>query len=573
MVASIFISVSLIFLIAIIVAFIVQSLRQPLIIAYILTGIIVGPLGFNLLNSGQEYYDVFAEFGVILLLFLVGLSLNLHLLKKIGKAAVVTGVGQVVFTVVVGLFLLLTLGFNLPVAVCLAVSITFSSTIIIMKLLSDKSEIRTVYGRHTIGLMLVQDIIAIAIMIMLPTFAMDDSMLMAAIWLILKITAMFSLIIILARVVLPPLIRRAAQNGGEFLLIFTLAWCFALAGIGEWAGLGLEVGAIMAGLSLGSSVFQNEISSRIRPIRDFFIAIFFIILGSEMDVGALDYSLLPGLVLSAFVLVGNPFILYILYRRLKFTRRNSFLAGLTAAQVSEFGFVFLYVAVQQGLIGQEVISVFTIVALITIFVSSYLITYNHKLFRLLKPILDLPGPDKHANDEPENETFDVLVFGYHRLGWKICEALKEMEVNFAVVDFDTMAIKKLQERKIPHFFGDLTEIEFLEELPLKEAKIVISTLPKADDQIMLIKYVRKYNKNALVLANLSHKAFLEEMYGAGADYILMPHLQAGIWMAEVLRKNSWDRRTFKKLTDMQKRELQLKFTLAEKKVKASGFDA
>lgn len=563
MAIDIFFGISLIFLIAIAVAFVVQSLRQPLIIAYILTGIIVGPLGFNLLHSGQQYYDIFAQFGVILLLFLVGLSLNLNLLKKIGKAAVVTGVGQVLFTVIIGFFLLLALGFSQPLALCLAVSITFSSTIIIMKLLSDKSEIRTVYGRYTIGLMLVQDVIAIMVMIILPTFGTDESLLMAAAWLILKMGVLFSLVVLMARVVLPALLKKAAHNGGEFLLIFTLAWCFALAGLGERAGLGLEVGAILAGLSLGSSVFQNEISSRLRPIRDFFIALFFIILGSEMDISSLDYSWLPGLALSLFVLVGNPIILYFLYRQLKFTRRNSFLAGLTAAQVSEFGFVFLYVAIGQGLAGPEAMSVFTIVALLTIFISSYLITYNHQLFRFFKRFFDLLPPDRHANDEPVNEAYDVLVFGYHRLGWKICEALKEMQVNFAVVDFDTMAIKKLQDRHIPHYFGDLTEIEFLEELPIAEAKIVISTLPKAEDQIMLIKYVRGRNRNSLVLANLSHKGYLEEMYEAGADYILMPHLQAGIWLAEILKKNSWDRRTFKKLTNMQKRELQLKFTLAE----------
>ena len=136
-----------------------------------------------------------------------------------------------------------------------------------------------------------------------------------------------------------------------------------------------------------------------------------------------------------------------------------------------------------------------------------------------------------------------------------------MDINFAVVDFDTMAVKKLQDRGIPHFFGDLTEVEFLEELPIKEAKMIISTLPKAEDQIMLIKYVRDVNDKALMLANLSHKGYLEEMYQAGADYILMPHLQAGMWMAEILKNNSWSRQTFKKLTNMQKRELKLKFTM------------
>ena len=561
MTASLFVGVSLILVIAIAIAFLVQLLRQPLIIAYIITGLIAGPLGLNLLNSGLEFYDVFAEFGVILLLFLVGLSLNLHLLKKIGKVALVTGVGQVIFTVLIGFALMSMLGYPKGIAICLAISITFSSTIIIMKLLSDKSELRTVYGRYTMGLMLVQDIVAIAIMIILPSFGTELSVFVSFILLILKIGIFLGVITLLSKVVLPVVIKRAASSGGEFLLIFTLAWCFALAGIGEWAGLGLEVGAIMAGLSLGSSVYHNEISSRIKPLRDFFIALFFVILGSEMDASSMRSAFLPGMMLSVFVLIGNPLILFVLYRAMKFTRRNSFLAGLTAAQVSEFGFVFLFVALQQGFVDSEAMSIFTIVALTTIFISSYLITYNHSIFKRVKPLFDKLGKDKHANDEPVHKTYEVLVFGYHRLGWKICDALKEMQVSFAVVDFDTMALKKLSERNIPHYFGDLTEIEFLKELPLQDAKMIISTLPKADDQIMLIEYVRNINDSALILANLSHKKFLEEMYNAGADYILMPHLQAGMWMAEILRKNAWCRDTFKELTEMQKKELRMKFTL------------
>ena len=562
MTASIFIGVGLILVIAIAIAFVVQTLRQPLIIAYILTGIVAGPLGFNLLHSGQEFYHIFAEFGVILLLFLVGLSLNFNFLKKIGKVAVVTGVGQVLFTVLFGFIILVLLNFSHGVAMCLAISITFSSTIIIMKLLSDKSEIRTVYGRYTMGLMIVQDLVAITIMIIMPTFGTDQSLIMAASFLMLKIGILISLVAFLSKVVLPVVIKKAAHSGGEFLLIFTLAWCFALAGIAEWVGLSLEVGAIMAGLSLGSSIYQTEISSRIRPIRDFFIALFFIILGSEMDVSSLGVAIGPGLILALFVLVGNPLILYILYRRMKFTRRNSFLAGLTAAQVSEFGFIFLFVAEEQGFVGNEEMSVFTLVALITIFVSSYLITYNQQIYAKAEPIFRrLFGPDKHSSSDKQDKKFDVLLFGYHRLGWKLCDALKEMNINFAVVDFDTMAVKKLKDRGIPYFFGDLTEVEFLEELPIREAKMIISTLPKAEDQIMLIKYVREVNDKALMLANLSHKGYLEEMYDAGADYILMPHLQAGMWMAEILKNNSWSRQTFKKLTNMQKRELKLKFTM------------
>jgi Kef-type K+ transport system membrane component KefB len=559
MTEQIFIDISIILSIAIGVAFLVQMFKQPLIISYIITGIICGPLFLNLVNSGLEFYDLFAELGVILLLFLVGLSLNIDYLRKIGKVAVITGVGQVLFTVFFGFFLILLLGFSKLAAVYLAISITFSSTIIIMKLLSDKKALRTVYGRYTIGLMLVQDIIAIALIIVLPSLS-EGAVLPALGLLLVKFMALLGAVYVLAKVMLPVILSRAARSG-EFLMIFTIAWCFAIAGLGKLAGISLEVGAIIAGLSLGSSIYREEIGSRIKPIRDFFIALFFIILGSEMNLSNLRDAILPGMAISAFVLLGNPFILYILYRRLKFTRRNSFLASLTAAQVSEFGFVFLYLAGGLGYIGGEVMSVFTIVALSTIFVSSYLITYSEKVFSFIHPVFKLFGPDKNEAQEEADDKYDFLVLGYHRLGWKICELLKEKEVNFAVVDNDPGAIEKLRIRNVPCFYGDVSDVEFLSELPLDEVKMIISTLPEAEDQITFIKHLRGAGNDAIIIANLAHSKFLDEMYEAGADYIMMPHLISGEWMAGILRKHKWDKRTFNRLCRLQKEEMRLRYNL------------
>lgn len=555
---TIFIDISIILGIAIGIAFLVQLLRQPMIISYIITGIVCGPLFLNLINSNWDFFNTFAEFGVILLLFLVGLSLNVGFLKRIGKVALVTGVGQVIFTSLIGLAILLLLDFNLNAAVFLAISITFSSTIIIIKLLSDKRELRTLYGRYTMGLMLVQDIIAIGIMIILPVLDNRNTFLLSLLVLLIKVGVVLSGVYLLARLVLPFILERAARSG-EFLLIFTLGWCFAISGLAEWAGISLEVGAIIAGLSLGSSIYQTEISSRIKPLRDFFIALFFIILGSEMTIRGFSLAIKPSIILSIFVLIGNPFILYFLYRRMKFTRKNSFLAGLTAAQVSEFGFVLLFVAQKMGYITGEVVSVFTLVALITIFVSSYLITYNGQIYNFFLPIFRWFGKDKYKCPTEHSVKYDVLVFGYHRLGWKICESLKRKKVSFAVVDFDPMVVHKLTERGIPCFFGDATDVEFLCDIPLLQAKMIISTFPKAEDQLTLIKHVKHHNKKIIVIGNLAHIKFLDEMYDAGADYVMMPHHLAGQLMAETLFDNKWTKTTFKKLRKHQKDSLALGF--------------
>jgi len=557
---SIFINTSIILSIAIVIAFIVQIMRQPLIISYIVTGIICGPLFLGITDASYEFFEILSELGVILLLFLVGLSLNLEHLKKIGKVSVITGLGQVIFTSLIGLALLLVIGFNLSSAVYLSIAITFSSTIVIMKLLSDKKELRTVYGRYTMGLMIVQDIIAISIMIIMPVFSSDESFSLAILTIFLKFIFIIAIVYFLSKILLPIILKQAAKSS-EFLLIFTLAWCFSISGLGAWIGLSLEIGAIIAGLSLGSSIYKDEISSRIKPLRDFFIVLFFIILGSEMNVDNFWSAVWPSFILSIFILVGNPLILYYLYRICKFTRKDSLLAGLTAAQVSEFGFVFLFVAQQNGFIDNQVLSIFTIVALSTIFVSSYLITYNYQIFNFLKPILDKFGKDRYKEKKIKNENFEVLVFGYHRLGWKICEALTAKKKSFAVIDCDPTAINKLIRRKIPHFFGEAGDIDFLQDLPIENTKMIISTLPNAVDQLALVHYIKSIDEKKIIISSLSHINFLDDLYRAGVDYVLVPHLISGQWISEILQEKQWSKKTFLNLKNKQKNEMQLKYNL------------
>jgi FlaA1/EpsC-like NDP-sugar epimerase len=266
-----------------------------------------------------------------------------------------------------------------------------------------------------------------------------------------------------------------------------------------WVGFPVEIGAVVAGLSLGSSHFQLEIASKIKPLRDFFIMLFFIILGSELGFAQLKTALIPALCLALFILFIKPFILYGIFRMAHFTRRNSVFIALTAAQVSEFGFIILFMGAQMGLVGEQEVAVLTLAALITFVVSSYLITYNNKVFTWIRPFLALWGTDAHIQPEEAPQAYDVWVVGYHRLGWKICEALKEKKVSFGVVDFNPHAIEKLKHRGIPAFFGDVADVEFLELLPLDKAKLIVLTIPDHDDQLTLIEHVRRVSKKPLIV--------------------------------------------------------------------------
>ena len=544
---NIFIQISALLAITVSIAFITRMLRQPLIVAYIFAGIIAGPFILNLFSGDHEMYETFAQFGVVLLLFIIGLNLNFTHLKSIGKVSLITGLGQVIFTAGIGTVLLLAINTQVTAALYLAVAITFSSTIIIMKLLSDKKDTDTIYGRYTIGLMLVQDVIAVILVIALGMMTSErggGSEVIAL--LIAKLTIAVVILYLISRYLLPKLLDKIADSS-ELLFLCTLAWCFGVASVLYSLGFSFEIGAIVSGIALSSSPYQLEISSRIKPLRDFFLIIFFIVLGSELGISSISAILAPAVMLSLFILIGNPFILYILFRRLKFTRRNSFLAGLTAAQVSEFGFVLLFVGRQSGHLHGNEVAIFTAVAITTIFTSSYLISYNEQIYRFLLPFFRLFGPDKHQQAERATETYDAWIIGYHRIGIKVADAMSELNTNFAVVDFDTAAIARLRKANIPFYFGDIADVEFLEGLPIAQSKMIIMTVPAVDDQINLIKYVRKFNDTVLIIGNAYHRADAETLYQHGAGFVMMPHLLGGQWISKVLRGEKWDAATLTQL--------------------------
>lgn len=550
---NIFVQISSLLAVTVAAAFIIRLLRQPLIVAYIFAGIVSGPFILNLFNSDHEMYDAFAQFGVILLLFIIGLNLNFNHLRSIGKVSFITGLGQVIFTAGIGTVLLLAMNTQLTAALYLAVAITFSSTIIIMKLLSDKKDTDTIYGRYTIGLMLVQDLIAVILVIALGMMQGGEGPGTIA-PLVAKLALAIAGLYLASRYILPKVLDKIADSS-ELLFLFTLAWCFGVASALYSIGLSLEIGAIVSGIALSSSPYQLEIGSRIKPLRDFFLILFFIVLGSEMGIDSISAILLPATVLSLFILIGNPLILYILFRRLKFTRRNSFLAGLTAAQVSEFGFVLLFAGRQAGHIQGNEGAIFTAVAIATIFTSSYLISYNEQIYRFLLPLFRLFGEDKHRQDEHVAERYDAWVIGYHRIGMKVAEAMRELKTNFCVVDFDPAAAARIRKENLPFYFGDIADVEFLEGLSITQSKMIVMTIPSVDDQINLMAFVRKSNERPLIICNAYHKADAEMLYKHGADFVMMPHVLGGQWIARVLRDETWSVETLQQLKTEQDRML------------------
>lgn len=508
-----------------------QLLRQPLIVMFIALGILVGPSFLDIVKS-KENINLLAEIGVSVLLFIVGLKLDLRLIKSIGKIALLTGLGQVFFTSVLGYFIGLSLGFSGIHSFYIAVALTFSSTIIIVKLLSDKKEIDSLHGQIAIGFLIVQDLVVILVMIILSTLGRNDG---SHILLNIGKTLFSSFFMVVLtfsfmKWVIPRISFFLAKSI-EILTLSAVAWAGTLASISEWIGFSGEVGAFLAGVSLASSPFKELISSRLVSLRDFLLLFFFVNLGLGLNLSVIGAQIPVAILFSIFVLIGNPVIVLIIMGLMGYRKRTSFLAGLTVAQISEFSLIFAGMGLAIGHLTEEIVGLITLVGLITIGLSTYLILYSHTIYGLLSPVLSIfEKKHPYREDEFQFETqnnFDLVIFGLGRFGGHLVRILDEnTQIKYLGVDFDSQLVKIWQMDKKPILYGDLEDPEMLDHLPLKSVKCIINTIPGVNQSLGFLKQLKKTEFKGIVFLtalNDRDKIFLKV---SDKVRILQPHEMA-----------------------------------------------
>ncbi len=520
-------------------------LRQPVLIAYIVVGILVGPAGFELVKA-HDQINLLAEVGVAVLLFLVGLKLDLRHVRHIGPVALATGLGQLSFTIFFGFILILLLGKDWLTALYVAVALTFSSTIIIIKLLSDKRELDSLHGRIAVGFLIVQDIAVVLAMIIMSALRGDGSGgeagVLAVAWhLLLRVGGAVVLIFVLMRYVLPQLMRLMARSQ-ELLLIFAIAWGLALAALGEWAGFSKEAGAFLAGFSLASTHYRDAMGARLTGIRDFLLLFFFIDLGAKLDFTTLEAEAWPALVLSLFVLIGNPLIVMAIMGYMGYRKRTGFLAGLTVAQISEFSIVFVAMGITLGHIGQDALGLTTLVGVVTIALSTYMILYSQSLYERLSPWL---GPferkrpfrelqvERQRRGEGEAE---IIVFGLGRYGARLMRQLHDNGVAVLGVDFDPELVRQLRGHKLQVRFGDAEDPAFLETMPLDGAACVVTTLPDWADNQALLHALHAAGYRGEVLGVVRNDVQEQALRQAGVARVINPFNDAADHAAEMLAR-------------------------------------
>ena len=524
--------------------FILRRLAVPSIVTYIAVGLFLGPV-IGLVpaaGSGEPTARTVAaigEIGIILLLFIVGLELSLDRIRGVGRVAVLAGLGQVVFTLFFGFLLTLLLGFSVLEGVFLATALTFSSTVVVVKLLDQKKELHTLYGRIAVGIFLVQDLVVIVVLTVLAGLAAGAEAAEGAQSLslharsvagslakaFLGMLALLAASLLAARYLLGRLFNWLASSA-QTLLLWSLGWCFLFVIGGEVMGLSPEIGAFLAGVSLAQLKCSHELRRRSHPLMSFFLAVFFVSLGASMVLDAAASYWPQAIALSLFVLIGNPFIFMWIIARSGYGEQTSFFTSVTVAQISEFSFIFAGVGMAAGLIDQSILSVIAIVGVVTMAASSYMIMHNRTLyewsrrFGLLRMFRARSEDDGTAGAGETVLRGHVIVVGMNPLGARVARELHERGETVLAVDSDPGKLEGVPWRtKV----GNVDYLAMVEELNLAEAKLVVSALQIEDSNRLLAWRCRRLGVPVAIHAfDTSVILGLKQME---TDYLIHPRLE------------------------------------------------
>jgi len=519
---SLFGILSLVIVLATIVSGLMRLLRQPLIVGYILTGVLLGPAVLHIIPDTGAF-TVFSNIGIALLLFIIGLGLNTTVIGKLGKVVLVASVVQMGVTLGVGYLAATVFGFNRATALIIGVALMFSSTIIIVKILNDKREQTRLYAQISIGVLLLQDLAASIALVLLAAGKSGDLSPTDISFLLIKGVLLGGFLLLVSSQVLSRLARFIADSQ-EFLFLFALGWGFGIATLFEVAGFSIEVGALFAGVSLASMPFAQEAAARLKPLRDFFVVVFFIALGETLNFAHISEALWPAMVFSAIVILIKPFATLVSLGGLGYTKQTSFKSSVTLSQVSEFSLVFVVLAVSSGVVTESVSTIVTITAIITIGISTYLMKYDDELFNTLEHSLRFFERKVVRSENYQTAQHPMILFGYHKGGQEFVKAFKAMRRKFIVVDYNPEVVEELEHKNIEFMYGDATDLELLEELNLNKTKLIVSTITDFETNQTLLSHIMKVNPQAIVICHSDNYEEAAALYHLGATYVMMPHL-------------------------------------------------
>lgn len=538
--ASIFTELAVIVTVVVAVSAIMKLLRQPLIMGYIITGVLVGPsFSFFHITRNQNAFDSFSAIGITLLLFIIGLGLNANVIKSLGRVSVITSMSILPFLGFLGFGAGKLLGYDNTTSAVLAMALFFSSTIIVLKTLSDDKETTRLYGQITLGVLLIEDVIATIAVVLLAMMASPNGSAISGWEIMLRAVGLGTGLYLMSRFVMPHVAKFAAKSQ-ELLFLFALSWGLAVATLFDIAGFSHEVGALFAGVAIAGLPYATEMAAKLKPLRDFFIVIFFVTLGESFTIDSIGKNLLAAHVLAAVVIFGKPLLVMMSLGLQRYTKLTSFKAATHLSQISEFSIIFITIAASKGLISQDMVSLITLTAFITIGVSSYLMKHDDGLFRTFeKPLRHF---ERHTASEPKQRQalYPVILVGYHKGGHEFLRTFRDMKQRYLVVDYDPEIIESLEEQGIRHAYGDATDEEFLDEINAGRAQLVVSTMTDLETNRVLLLYIRRHNAKTSFICHANNYTEAAELYEHGASYVSLPHYIGSERVSSFIKRHGLD---------------------------------
>lgn len=542
-----FAQISLIIFLGASLGAIVALIKQPPLVGYVIAGIIVGIMGLG--AEAMLQVETMSEFGITLLLFLVGMELSFSDLRAIGKPALIVGFTQIILSFLFGFALNLLLGIDRLTSLYLGIALSFSSTVIVVKLLTEKHALESLYGKIAVGILLVQDFVAIITLILLGGMENYPSVsFLPLLVVLLKGAMLLGLTIFLSKIFFPSFMRLVALSP-EMIFVTSLAWALGFATLVSLppVGFSIEIGGFLAGLALANSQQHYQIMSRIRPLRDFFLTVFFVILGvrlAAVDVGSI---LLTSLILTIFVLISHSLIILLVMSLLGYRKRTSFYTALSLSQISEFGLIIMSVGEKIGHVSELATAIVVIVAALSMTVSTYIILHIRKLYQVFLPIVSF-FERKVAIELPQvlkDELNDhIVLMGYNRTGKGILAALKRQGKRLVVVDFNPAIIEHLLANGIEAVYGDIADHELMEHLALDKAAIVISTIPSVEDNLAVLERIQQLENKPLVIMTAAYPQEALTLYEKKADFVLIPHLVGAEHLSHLINAYGLKRERF-----------------------------
>ena len=528
-------------------------LRLPLVIAYLLAGLILGPsLGFGIIQS-PENIQTLSEIGLVLLMFILGLEIDIRKLLRAGRAVMVNGITQFVGCALLATIFFTLLGFNNSTSnyslTYLAIATSLSSTLVVVKMLSDRMELDALTSRITLGILVFQDLWAIVFLAIQPN--LQNLQVASISYSLGKAGVLIISAWLLAKHLLPAVFRVIAKQP-ELVLVTSMAWCFGICGLANFLSLSMEMGALVAGVSIASFPYHLDVASKITSLRDFFITLFFVALGMQIPMPHWGTVGLAGLIV-VFVIISRFLTVFPVLQMMHYGYRGSLIPAINLAQMSEFSLVVVALGVEYKHVPQSLLAACTLALVVTLLISSYMIPSGYAIYRFLKPVLERLGIKDHVMSAESKSTSTkkaIVLFGFYREASSFLEEFvrrhsKSMIDQLLVIDYNPETLEKLNQQGVPCSYGDIGHPETLLHQHFDEAAVIISTIPdnllKGTTNLKLLHSLRALAPKARIIVTADTLEKAREMYAKGADYVFVPRIVGAHFLVDIIERVQGDR--------------------------------